>query len=387
MAVEVAELAHDPDLDEAVIAFANADFEPCERMLLQLIGNGGPRATHAETWYALFDLYRAIGQQHKFETLALEYAERFGWSAPQWFSMPKLVADAAAKTARQSDSKAASLPAPLDGIQFEPGDFGPGSTQVGWAAPAMVDEEEVTELRSQLLQLPLPWVLDWRALESIDAQACGALTSLLRDWSEEDIEMRWMGGDRFFQVLSDMAPVNDRDADPAPWLLRMEALRLANQPVEFDQAAIDYCLTYEVSPPSWHPARCTLRTAAASGNMVTLAPVIHHAEVSTSFMESQLADEEPTQVASVELTGQLVGDIGNLLSELDRDIGAATLINVSCALLIRIDFIAAGDLLNWVLNRRSRGQTINFTETHRLVALFCGAMGINEHARVTVRQH
>ena len=45
----------------------------------------------------LFDLYRATGQQHKFESLALDYAQQFGWSAPQWFSMPKLVAEAASE--------------------------------------------------------------------------------------------------------------------------------------------------------------------------------------------------------------------------------------------------------------------------------------------------
>ncbi|HEY0818703.1 MAG TPA: hypothetical protein VGD46_08000, partial [Rhizobacter sp.] len=62
---ELSEVAHDPELDEAVIAFANADFELCEQSLSALTGQGGPRAQHAETWLALFDLYRAIGQQHK----------------------------------------------------------------------------------------------------------------------------------------------------------------------------------------------------------------------------------------------------------------------------------------------------------------------------------
>ena len=66
-------------------------------------------------------------------------------------------------------------------------------------------------------------------------------------------------------------------------------------------------------------------------------------------------------------------------------IGQAGLINVSCARLIRVDFIAAGDLLNWVLVRRSENRSVSFVDAHRLVALFCGAMGINEHARVTVR--
>jgi hypothetical protein len=51
-----AEVLHDPDLDEAVIAFANADFEQCEQALAALTGSGGSRAQHAETWLVLFDL-------------------------------------------------------------------------------------------------------------------------------------------------------------------------------------------------------------------------------------------------------------------------------------------------------------------------------------------
>ena len=36
--VEVSEVAYDPELDEAVLAFANADFEQCERSLTTLTG-------------------------------------------------------------------------------------------------------------------------------------------------------------------------------------------------------------------------------------------------------------------------------------------------------------------------------------------------------------
>ena len=62
--VEVSEVAHDPELDEAVIAFANADFDQCEQALTALTRIGGARAQHAETWLVLFDLHRATGQQH-----------------------------------------------------------------------------------------------------------------------------------------------------------------------------------------------------------------------------------------------------------------------------------------------------------------------------------
>src|SRR6185312_11120958 len=41
------DIAHDPELDEAVIAFANADFEQCEQSLSALTGSGGARTQHA----------------------------------------------------------------------------------------------------------------------------------------------------------------------------------------------------------------------------------------------------------------------------------------------------------------------------------------------------
>jgi hypothetical protein len=80
-----------------------------------------------------------------------------------------------------------------------------------------------------------------------------------------------------------------------------------------------------------------------------------------------------------------VGDIGATLQQLDGQLGAASLVNVTCTKLIRVDFVAAGDLLNWVLTKRSENRSITFADAHRLVALFFGAMGINENASVRVR--
>ena len=93
------------------------------------------------------------------------------------------------------------------------------------------------------------------------------------------------------------------------------------------------------------------------------------------------------QVASVELSGQLVGDIGATLAQArPRARHARRSSACRCAQLIRVDFIAAGDLLNWVLAKRGENRTVSFVDAHRLVALFFGAMGINEHAKVQVRK-
>jgi hypothetical protein len=363
--VEVSDVVHDPDLDEAVIAFANADFEQCEHSLSTLTGTAGKRAQHAETWLVLFDLYRAIGQQHKFESLALDYAQQFGWSAPQWYSMPRQVAEATSDE-RPRTSRIVG--------------------QVGWVCPAYVDADVVAKLSSQSLQMPLPWVFDWGALKGIDAEGCARMSELFRKWITQRLDMQWLGGERLFTVLQDTSPTGVRDADPAYWQLRLDALRMTNRPDQFDETAIDYCVTYEVSPPSWERAVCTTRVIGANNNTTQPPPLSAVTDVSTGFVESQnTAEAGQPAVASFDLSGQLVGDISPTLRKMGDELGDASIVNVSCVRLIRVDFIAAGDLLNWVLARRSENRVVTFLESHRLVALFFGAMGINEHARVKVR--
>ena len=362
--VEVSEVVHDPELDEAVIAFANADFDQCEQSLTGLTHSGGARSQHAETWLVLFDLHRATGQQHKFEGLALDYAQQFGWSSPQWFSLPKMVAESAQQDKPREQRSVG---------------------EIGWICPERLDIEAVARLRSLTLQLPLPWVFDWSALQNVEPEAASDLAELFRQWSGEPLDMRWLSGERFLSVLQDAAPNGVRDADPAYWVLRLEALRLANRPDQFDESAIDYCVTYEVSPPSWERAQCHVRIGGA-GLSTQSPPLSQVGDVATSFVESSV-DEHTGAVtmASVELSGQLVGDIGATLKQLDTQLADAPLVTVSCSKLIRVDFVAAGDLLNWVLSKRGENRGVTFADAHRLVALFFGAMGINEHASVRVR--
>jgi len=364
--VEVSEVAHDPELDEPVIAFANADFEQCEQSLAAITGADGVRSQHAETWLVLFDLYRATGQQNKFESLALDYAQQFGWSAPQWYSLPKLVAESAQQE-KPRERRAAG--------------------EIGWICPEALDVDAVARLRSITLQLPLPWVFDWSALRSIEPEAASHLSELFRQWSVEPLDIRWLSGERFLAVLAEASPTGVRDADPAFWVLRLDALRMANRPDQFDEAAIDYCVTYEVSPPSWERVRCQVRIGG-SGLSTQSPPLSQVSDVATTFLESSIEDLPgggQVQMASVELSGQLVGDIAETLRQLDAQLGGASLVTVSCQKLIRVDFVAAGDLLNWVLSKRGENRSVIFADAHRLVALFFGAMGINENASVRVR--
>ncbi len=365
---EFGALADAPELDAAVIAFANADFKLSERLLAGLCQANGAHHRDADTWHVLLDLYRATGQELRFDALALDYSQRFARSSPPWYSLPKRVADAAARLRPDTRSDTRGV-----------------TGEAGWVSPAQLDDEAVAGLHAVTLQLPLPWVLDWSALRHVDAQGAARLQRLLAQWAPQAIDMRWLDAECLFTALQQAAPTGARDADPTFWMARLEALRLANRPVQFDDVAIDYCMTYEVSPPSWERARCQVRigSAWASATKLTLSII---SGVSSSFVESHLQEDSRAgqSQCTVELSGQLTGDLSVQLQQIDRQLGSSRWVEVSCASLIRVDFIAAGDLLNWVLAKQTEQRSVSFVNAHRLLALFFAAMGIDEHASVQI---
>ncbi len=61
------------------------------------------------------------------------------------------------------------------------------------------------------------------------------------------------------------------------------------------------------------------------------------------------------------------------------------LIELSCLKLLRVDFMASGELLNWVLAHNRSQRTVRFVDTNRLVARFFSAVGIDAYASVKVK--
>jgi ABC-type transporter Mla MlaB component len=379
-AVDVCEVVHDPDLDEAVIAFANADFEQCEKSLVSLLQPGGAKHDSSESWMVLFDFYRALDLPQRFDSLANAFAMKFGQSAPQWYSLPERVS---AHLSGKPPTTSPTTPAP----QTAPTEEALQRTLEGWIAPPTLDIDAIGRLRCEVLQLPRPWVMDWAGVERINAEAAAQLASIFKQWAQDASQMTWIGVDQLESALTEQAPTGVKDADPAFWMLRLEMLRLSNRADKFDEVAIDYCVTYELSPPSWENAACTVKLMSDATCTQTVS-LSHISDVSTSFVESQLHEDDHiaiVQQASLELAGQMVGDIGSTLNELDRQLGTSSMVQLDCSHLIRVDFIAAGDLLNWVLARRAEHRNIHFINPHRLVALFFGAMGITEHAKVKLQ--
>lgn len=371
-AIQVEEFAHDPELEEASIRFANGDDDGAEAGLMDVLKPQGTRVNHDETWLTLFDLYRATGRQERFEQAAIDFAGRFGRSAPQWFSMPEVVG--------RMNQPAPAAPA--------------GQPVADWTCPAVFGTQTVAALNAALVKATQPYKLSWAKLTSIGDAAVEPLAKLFTQWAGQNIQLRFIGAEALEKVLRDATPSSDRGVNPAWWKLRMEVLRVMHRPDEFELVALDYCVTYEVSPPSWDSARCDYKSLQADGSLASRNTIIGEAyrdsvvsSVMTYTGESQLPgmSSQLSSVATVELSGQILGDGKEAIELLDAKLADADIMIISCARLIRIDFTAAGTVLNWVTAREAEGRQVQFSDVHRLVAAFFNVIGISEHARITIR--
>jgi ABC-type transporter Mla MlaB component len=88
---------------------------------------------------------------------------------------------------------------------------------------------------------------------------------------------------------------------------------------------------------------------------------------------------------SLALRGEVVGDATFALAILDAAPVTDRHLVIDCGELLRVDFAAAGSILNWVAMRQAEGKHVHFQDVHRLVAAFFNVIGINEHAKVAAR--
>jgi anti-anti-sigma regulatory factor len=375
-AMELVDGVTDPDLEEAAIRFANGDNAGAEEGLLEALRGDEVSRELAETWTAaLFDLYRATGQQARFDAVALDYAERFGRSAPAWLSMPDLLG------IKSGDGTARTMPSPLVDDPI-------------WSSPRVFGRASVDELQLAIANAASPWFLDWSLIEAIAPDAVDAMGGLFSEWATTLVQLRFRGAEALEDALRSSTPSGNKTMSTVPWRLRMDALRLMQLQDEFELVALDFCVTYEVSPPAWQDARCHFyRDTATTGD----AQLVGNADRD----EADLPRPEPEDFQSltvpmglesvpatvVELSGEILGEATDALSRLENARQGGERLVISCANLIRVDFSAAGSILNWVALRQAEGCHLQFREVHRLVAAFFIVIGIHEHARVVLRSN
>lgn len=371
-ALEVQEVAQDPEVEEAAIRFANGDDAGAEQGLMDMIIDGSPKADDMASWLTIFDFYRATGQVAPYESRAVDFTTRFHRSPPQWYDMPGAVAAMTGK---------------------EASDVASANVRAHWVSEVELDAYSVGTLQNVLQRAASPWVIDWSPLRSLDQKAARALLGIFTLWGDQPVELRFIGAHALRDCLRDMTPAGRRDVEQLWWELRMAALRVMNRADEFELTALDFCVTYEVSPPGWERPRCRFQQQQGEPG----SPDVDQSVLGESVLEplnSTLSGESSTlgntlagggQLGMVELSGEVRGDPQATLDALEDRLAGADVLIISCRNLIRVDFSAAGTLLNWVSRHHAEGRLVQFVDVHRLVSAFFHVIGITEYAKVVLR--
>ena len=356
--VEMEAFVHEPDLEEAAILFANADYAGASACLLDVVAQhrNSQGESPLEIWMTLFDLYRATGQQEGFDTLAIEFAACFGRSAPLWFSIPEQLGLASSTPA----AEAAAV-----------------RRDFSWNAPSTIGVQSVAALQASLARAASPWMLVWSRLTVIEEAALPALAQEFNRWADQQVQLVFVGAERLQALLQAHTQSGDRGGSPEWWRLRMALLRCMGLGDEFELVALDYCVTYEVSPPAWQVPRCGYLDAA-EGDGVSADLLAAHPPA---------APDAAPAPAAVGLSGHIEGDADAFLQNLESLAKPGQPLVVPCDRLIRIDFSAAGSVLNWAAAQQAQKREVHFQNLHRVVAVFFNVVGINEHAWVIPRKN
>ena len=381
------DFVHDPDLEEAAILFANGDQAGAEAALLDVLQQRRPSAPdeQIDVWMTLFDLYRATGQHERFDTLGIDFAAHFGRSSPLWFSMPEQLGLAGAAAGHVGGAPAQAVGVVQEHCQFN------------WSSPSTLAMSSVAALQAALERAQSPWTLSWSRLAAIEEPALPRLADLFTRWADVKGQFVFTGAEALNRLLVQHTISGDRSGQPDWWRLRMALLRLMSRPDDFEMVALDYCVTYEVSPPSWAVPRCSYVDDSASlepghANMVaqtSQAPREGSAMPASEWGGMEEAEGAPgaDRPADIALRGHIDGDAMPLLQALGEQMRVGEPLCLDCSQLIRMDFAAAGSVLNWAAEQQALGYDLRFMNLQRLVAIFFNIVGVNEHAWVVPRKN
>ncbi len=333
--VVVASSETHPAIEEAAILFSNEQNEMAEQMLQSAIHDHSLGEKSLIVWRMLFDLYQVTGKQAEFENLSIEFAARFETSPPAW--------DDGRLDPQATIQPASATPA----ITF--------SGKLDESIAKQIERAHKLSEKNGVLRL------EFARVAEVQADGCELLLAALKKLQKSGAELILVGAPDLASKIRAIVETGRRDDTDAPWLLLLEILQLLNREQEFEETSIDYCVTFEVSPPAF----------VAPKKVSTMVEVQKKPEAdSEKFMMPALVDGRSSALTS----------INDYVNRHERAV-------IDCKNLARIDFSAAGQLLSMLAPLTAQGKTIEMCNVNYLVAALFQVIGLREVVQVSMRKH
>jgi anti-anti-sigma regulatory factor len=315
-------------LENAALRFASGQAQAARQLLEDGIENDTDTKMSPLAWLALFDLLQRERDKAAFDALALKYVVQFERSPPAWVG----------------DETPHAGPRAVGGYIAITGRLSAAS------------EKQIEGLRRAITRKADATRLDLLSLQSFDDTGARMLTSVLADARRAKVALQVQQGTKLTQALGD-ALKKGRDAGEGAWLLALELMQWSNDRAAFEDRAVDYAVTFELSPPSWEPP------TQADGT----SP---RATSSQAGGNGEAIDPDVTKWSGV-LSGSHAPHLGKLA---DAAHGKSVIV-IDMSEVERIDFVCAGAFVNHLTRveaQRKAVQIVGVTPIIRALLLLLG---------------
>lgn len=329
--------------EEAAILYASGHAEQAAALLLDFIRNH-PGQKKIYPWMMLFDIYQIRGESPLFDELALEFVVKFERSAPTWDAAKVL--DAKARKPQLADPVSEGY--------------------VSLAGVLTGDRESLFQSMLQTAQKGAALRIDFARLEGLDASGSRRLVEIMQGLKKSGKKLIPVSESRLMDLLKGMIGQGGVE-ESAHWQLLLNLYQCRGMEAEFEDLAVEYAVTFEVSPPSWEAVPQCGKTLA-----VAEAP---------SF--SVVA---PHDDYAFYLSGVISAASENQLQELTRFAAGLNKICLDMTHVPRVDFVSVGNFAEMLASLSSSGRKVLIRNANEMIRALFSVMEVDQYSTVLRRR-
>ncbi len=335
MEVEVSPFEAAPVLEEAAILFANMQEDTAVAALRAAIAGGKlPAGARQHAWLLLFDLFENLGRKDDFEAAAIDFAVAFETSPPAYVDRSG-VKD---PTLATGSGQYIAITGPLDDT----------------CAPQL-DQLDKAADKNRVLRI------EFGKITSVAGAGCELLQMKLASLRKSRHDLVLSNAEHLIKLLNESVETGRRDPEPL-WMLLLEMYQLQNMQTAFEETALNYCITYEVSPPSWvQPSKAAAHTQPQGPTTLEVPQDAFYLKGTIDGAATKTFDKLSAYAA-------------------DKERVVIDMFSVN-----RIDFMAAGAFLNAVSTLRTQSKQVELRSPSPLISALLISMGFNNQASFTRR--
>jgi ABC-type transporter Mla MlaB component len=202
--------------------------------------------------------------------------------------------------------------------------------------------------------------VDLSQVAGFDEAGARLLTELLGKARKHQMDLSLQRPEKL-RAAVEAAVKKGKEGGEAAWLLSLELMQWQHQQEAFDDRAVEFAVTFELSPPSWEPP--------------PLPASAEPAPAATPAADEAHGAARDTQ--SLVWSGTLTGSTGPQLTELANAAVLRNVIGIDMSAIDRIDFVCAGAMLNTITRIEGQRKSVQIAGASPIIRALLLLIGIS----------